>query len=90
VPTLKWIPLDDTHARGLSYTPLVTDGRYLYVLSTHRKLPPKKKEGEEEKEIEEEDKTIKIMIEIYDPLDGFKFVKASPFLKKKADSEEYF
>lgn len=87
---LEWKENEDT-GRSLTYTPLITDGHYIYVIA-QKKAPKKKgkiiipanlfvedgKEGEDNDKEENKDdkKAPMLVVECYDPQSpSFKFVK---------------
>lgn len=92
-PTIEWKTNEET-GRSLTYSPLMFDGTYLYMISRNKAVKNKeeiKNEDEEEKarrEAEEEEllkQPPKLVLECFDPKDKFKFV-SSVILKKNSEA----
>jgi len=91
IQSLQWAEENEETKRSLTYTPLVTDGTYVYVIA--RQGQP---QGEQAPE-DEEEAVIKLVVEVYDPAKSFEFVKSvilyknkhfEPFVKDK-NSEDW-
>ena len=93
---LEWKTNEET-GRSLTYTPMITEGTYIYVISQRKAPKPKCKnhhhlfdlnyliieEGSEEKP-KEDDKPPMLVVEVYDPSDPyFKLVKETPLYKNE-------
>jgi len=72
--TIQWLEEDKKTGRALGYTPLITDGNMLYVISLLNKPKKEDKDDKEDKE-DEEKEDPKLVLETYDPDSQFKFVK---------------
>ena len=92
IQSLQWAEEHEETKRSLAYTPLVTDGTYVYVIA--RQGQP---EAEQAPDDEEEQAVIKLVVEVYDPAKSFEFVKSvilyknkhfEPFVKDK-NSEDW-
>jgi hypothetical protein len=92
--SLQWADEHEETKRSLAYTPLVTDGTYVYVIA--RQGQPERPDGEQAPD-DEEEAVIKLVVEVYDPAKSFEFVKSvilyknkhfEPFVKDK-NSEEW-
>jgi hypothetical protein len=73
-PTIRWSKDDGEGGRTLAYTPMFTDGNYLYTVA---RIVPTEKEREEA----EEQVHTRLQCEVYDPKNNFKFVRAIPLYK---------
>ena len=75
---MKWVEKDEKTGRSLEYTPLITDGTYIYVIAKEK--DPK---SEEQKDAdEEEDAAPKLVLEVYDQ--EYKFVRGVTLCKRNA------
>ena len=84
---LEWKENADT-GRSLTFTPLITDGNYIYAIA-QKKAPKKQEEAKEGEEAEAheqaDDKPPMLAIEVYDPsTPTIKFVRQF-FLYKNED-----
>jgi hypothetical protein len=78
--TIQWKSEDD-FGRSLEYTPLITDGTFVYVIAKYR--TPKNQDEEPD---EDEDKSPKLVVEVYDPSKGFQFVKMVTLMRRKSEA----
>jgi hypothetical protein len=88
--SLQWTEENEETGRSLAYTPLVTDGTYVYVIA--RQGRPKGEQAPEDEEV-----VHKLVVEVYNPANSFEFVRAvtlykdkhfEPFVKEK-NSEDW-
>jgi hypothetical protein len=71
--SLQWTELNEETGRQLGETPLFTDGTFLYVLARRQKT---KAEKEKVSAVTDENENKpKLVLEIYDPSEKFKFVR---------------
>lgn len=73
-PSIKWKKDDGEGGRTLAYTPMFTDGNYLYTIS--RVIATSKEEEDAGDSL-----PTKFQCEIYDPKNNFKFVRAISLYK---------
>jgi hypothetical protein len=70
---LKWKELSEETGRSLEYTPLITDGQLVYVISIRG--PSKKQNEEAEAKSESKNSWRKMVVEVYDPAKNWEFVR---------------
>lgn len=71
--SLLWTDVDEK-GRSLTYTPLITDGKLIYVIS--RCTPPEDEAAAEKKGY------TQLVVEVYDPQQGYKFIRMLTLMKK--------
>lgn len=69
---------DSKTGRTLEFTPIFTEGTYLYAVATQKNMQPDQSEEEKKK-----NQIPSIVIECYDPKNDFSFVKSTTLYKNK-------
>lgn len=76
--SILWKSEDEDTGRSLTYSPMATDGTFVYLLS--RRCKPKN--SKDTVEIEDENQPTKLYVEVYDSTKNFEFVREVLLLKK--------
>lgn len=91
-PTLRWEEEPEGGGRSLANAPMFTDGRYLYTIARHTPTAKEKEEAGDDETLQ-----TKLVCEIFDPENNFKFVRSFPLytnpamdiLEKEGNSASY-
>lgn len=76
--SILWKSEDEETGRSMTFSPMTTDGTYVYLIS--RRCQPKN--AKETVENEDENQPTKLYVEVFDPSKNFEFVREVLLLKK--------
>lgn len=77
--SIQWKDQDEETGRALTYTPLITDGQYLYMIARQFLT----KEQQEAEEDGDGPSFPDLVVEVYDPSKNFEYVKSVTLFKNK-------
>lgn len=83
--SIHWTERDEDTGRSLAYTPLITDGKHVYVIARYFES----KEQKEARAGNGSEPCPDLVVEVYDPSDNFRFIRQVTLYYKDGEKFKY-